>query len=136
MPAKKRSYFSAMVGLRCPRCRRGKLFTSANPFNFKKITDMPHSCPVCGQDYSIEPGFYFGATYVSYALNVAWLVPLFILMRFVLGLEYKYYVITMFVLLPILIPLISRISRAFWLSFFVKFDPQTLEIEDQLKVDH
>jgi len=90
---------------------------------------MPDKCPVCGQDFVIEPGFYFGATYVSYAFNVAWLVPLFLFMRFVLGLPFNYYVITMFALLPVLIPLISRVSRQIWLGFFVKYDPETKELE-------
>lgn len=116
-----------MLGLKCPRCRRGRLFTTKNPFNFKKITDMPGQCPVCQQDFSLEPGFYFGATYVSYAFNVAWLVPTFLFVRFVLGFEFKVFVITMFVLLPILTPLISRLSRAFWLSFFVKYDPKAVQ---------
>lgn len=128
MSKKKPSYIGAMLGLKCPRCRQGKLFTSQNPFNIKKITDMPSECPVCHQDYSIEPGFYFGASYVSYAFNVAWLVPLFLLVRFVLGFEFKVFVITMFVMLPILTPILSRLSRALWLSIFVKYDPSTAKL--------
>lgn len=114
---------SNMLGQRCPRCRYGKLFTVSNPYNFKRMGDMPDHCPACGQPYELEPGFYFGATYVSYALNVAWLVPTFLLMRFGIGLEYKYFVMTMFALLPILVPLIFRLSRSIWLHFFVRFDP-------------
>ncbi len=97
------------------------------------IEKMPPNCTNCGQDFVIEPGFYFGATYVSYALNVAWLVPLFLFMRFGLGLPFRTYVITMFLLLPIMIPLIFRVSRAIWLYFFVKFDPATQEGNEQQK---
>ncbi len=85
---------------------------------------MPDQCPDCGQDFVIEPGFYFGATYVSYALNVAWLIPTFVLIRFGLGLPYSYFVVVMFLLLPVLVPVIFRWSRSIWLRFFVKYDPK------------
>lgn len=114
--------FASIFGLRCPRCRHGKLFSVANPFNFKRLNDMPEHCPSCGQPFELEPGFYFGATYVSYAFNVAWLVPLFITVRFVFGLSFRTFVIIMFALLPVLIPVIVRVSRSVWLHFFVKFD--------------
>ena len=32
---------------------------------------MHRMCPQCGQDLMPEPGFYFGAMYFSYAINVA-----------------------------------------------------------------
>lgn len=116
--------FASMLRLRCPRCRQGKLFTVSNPYNLKRMNQMPERCPACGQDFEIEPGFYFGATYVSYALNVAWLVPTFLITRFVIGWEYRTFVIIMFALLPILVPLIFRVSRSIWLHFFVRFDPE------------
>ena len=28
--------------------------------------EMPDQCPVCGLDYIQEPGYYYGAMYVSY----------------------------------------------------------------------
>jgi uncharacterized protein (DUF983 family) len=114
---------ASMFRLRCPRCRQGKLYTVSNPYRFKYMNAMPSQCPACGQDYEIEPGFYFGATYISYAFNVGWLVPTFLFMRFVLDLPYRYYVITMFALLPVLVPLIFRVSRSIWLAIFVRYDP-------------
>ena len=117
------SLLSSMLRLRCPRCRQGKLFSVSNPYNLKRMNDMPERCPACGQDFEIEPGFYFGATYVSYALNVAWLVPSFLFTRFVMDWEYRTFVIIMFTLLPVLVPLIFRVSRSVWIHFFVRFDP-------------
>jgi len=35
---------------------------------------MHRSCPECGQDFMQEPGFYFGAMYFSYAINIAIMV--------------------------------------------------------------
>lgn len=84
---------------------------------------MPPACEVCGQDFVIEPGFFFGASYISYALNIAWLIPTFLFVRFVLGFEYSTFIIVMFTLLPILVPIIFRTSRSAWIHMFVKVDP-------------
>ncbi|MGK7390433.1 MAG: DUF983 domain-containing protein [Candidatus Cyclobacteriaceae bacterium M2_1C_046] len=35
---------------------------------------MNDQCPVCHQTFHPEPGFYFGAMYVSYAFSVAWVM--------------------------------------------------------------
>ncbi len=56
-------------------------------------------------------------------MNVAWLVPLFLGMRFVLDLPYRWFVVTMFILLPVLVPVFFRWSRAAWIHIFVSYDP-------------
>lgn len=84
---------------------------------------MPPECEVCGQDYVIEPGFFFGSTYISYALTLAWLIPTFLIVRLVLGFEYSTFIIVMFLLLPVLVPIIFRTSRSVWIHMFVKYDP-------------
>lgn len=114
---------SNMLGHRCPRCHQGELFLHKNPFNFRKLGKMPPSCPVCGQDFVIEPGFYFGASYISYAFNVAWLIPSFLFTKFVLDWELQTYMIFVLILLPGLTPLIFRLSRSVWIHIFVKYDP-------------
>ncbi|MFZ1705796.1 MAG: DUF983 domain-containing protein, partial [Saprospiraceae bacterium] len=34
-----------------------------------KPLEMPEKCPSCGQLYQPEPGFYFGAMFLSYILS-------------------------------------------------------------------
>ncbi|MEL6674417.1 MAG: DUF983 domain-containing protein [Bacteroidota bacterium] len=92
---------------------------------------MPPSCEVCGQDFVIEPGFYFGATYVSYGLNVGWLIPSFLLLVPGLGLTYEQYVGVAVVLAILLIPLIFRLSRSIWIHFFVKYDPDSIKLKTE-----
>lgn len=57
-----------MLTLKCPQCMRGNLFYNRSPISFRRIADMPENCPNCQQDFVIEPGFYFGAMFVSYFL--------------------------------------------------------------------
>jgi hypothetical protein len=47
------------------------MFAIKNPWNLKQTMKMNDICPVCDQHFNPEPGFYFGSSYVSYALTVA-----------------------------------------------------------------
>ena len=60
-----------LFACKCPRCRKGDMFVTKNPWHLKTTMKMNQVCPVCAQPLDIEPGFYFGAGYVSYALTVA-----------------------------------------------------------------
>ena len=43
----------------------------ANPYRFSTMGEVKDKCEVCGLDLKPEPGFYYGAMYVSYGLSVA-----------------------------------------------------------------
>jgi uncharacterized protein (DUF983 family) len=49
--------------------------------------DMPKRCPVCGQDYQIEPGFYLAAMWVSYPIVIALIIGFIAFGHWVLGLH-------------------------------------------------
>lgn len=49
---------------KCPRCREGDLYTK--PFKVSKPLDMHEKCTNCGLNFQPEPGYYFGAMFVSY----------------------------------------------------------------------
>lgn len=107
---------------RCPRCRKGPLFINSNPYVYKDLSKMHKTCPECQQDFVIEPGFYFGASYVSYGINFMYLIPLFLFFYVVMDWSFNAFLITVFVSLPLLMPLIYRASRSAFLAFYVKFD--------------
>mgnify|MGYP006089904357 FL=1 len=90
---------------------------------------MHASCPQCNEDFQREPGFYFGAAYVSYGLTVAlWVAVLVALTTFnAIGwIEFGFYthVVTFLTVgitcLLLLLPLVYRISRSIWIRMFVK----------------
>ncbi len=62
-----------IVQTKCPKCRKGNMF-QYKTMNLLNMLKMNRSCPNCGQDFMPEPGFYFGAMYFSYAINVAIMV--------------------------------------------------------------
>jgi uncharacterized protein (DUF983 family) len=64
----------AIIHAKCPKCRVGNLF--ANPMYSLHGQKMLEKCPHCGMLYEREPGYFYGAMYVSYAFVVAELVTL------------------------------------------------------------
>ncbi|MEL7006833.1 MAG: DUF983 domain-containing protein, partial [Bacteroidota bacterium] len=67
---KERRALSAVLSGKCPRCRKGDVFTHGS-LKLLKFSSAHENCPVCGLKYEVEPGFFFGAMYVSYAFSVA-----------------------------------------------------------------
>lgn len=117
----------SVVNNRCPRCRKGKLFTHDNPYRFKTTMKMPEQCPVCSQKYELQTGFYFGTGYVSYGLSVLLLALIFLSWHLILGLSYRdnsifLCLLTATLLLLSLQPFIQRLSRSVWIAFFVPYD--------------
>ena len=60
---------------KCPRCHEGDFFVEKHPYKLSKMAHIHKACSVCGENFEREPGFYFGAAYVSYGLTVALWLP-------------------------------------------------------------
>jgi phage FluMu protein Com len=58
----------AMFHAKCPRCRRGNMF-EGGIYKFGSNRINIH-CPQCKIIFEIEPGYFYAAMYVSYALNI------------------------------------------------------------------
>lgn len=68
----------------------------------------------------IEPSFFYGAMYVSYAITVALAVAIFVLCYlFDLGLVTSF--ISILVVLVLANPFIMRISRLIYINLFVHY---------------
>ncbi|MFD1186323.1 DUF983 domain-containing protein [Pontibacter rugosus] len=84
---------------------------------------MHHSCPCCGQAFEPEPGYYYGAMYVSFAINVAiFLVSLFILYQFVEEVTMGMMIGMVAVVVVGFLPIIFRLSRALWINIFIRYE--------------
>ena len=93
---------------------------------------MHERCPVCRQPYELEVGFWYGTGYVSYGLSIAFTVLTFVAWYIVIGMSVKdnrffWWMGTNIVSLILLQPWLMRISRAIYLLFFVKYDPNYKE---------
>lgn len=118
----------AVLTNKCPRCRSGNIYEEQNAYKLRKCVRMNELCPVCGQPTEIEVGFYYGTGYVSYAVSVAVCVASFLAWWVLIGFSLQdsrfFWWLGLNALLLILLqPLIMRMSRTLWLSWFVSYDP-------------
>lgn len=116
----------SMLTMKCPNCRKGRMYTQKSVFPLRSMLQMPEHCSECGQKMELEPGFYFGTGYVSYGLTVALLATVFIAYAVLVGLSYKDN--SIFIALAtavgitlVLQPWLMRISRVLYLYMFVKY---------------
>ena len=126
----KPNYYWSMLTMKCPRCRCGPMFKDKNPYKRLKlfhIFDMYDNCPVCNQKYDLEPGFWYGTGYVSYALAVAVSTTTFIAWLVLIGVSTDdnrifWWLGLNAVLLVVIQPWLMRLSRVIYMRFFVRYD--------------
>ena len=119
--------YSILTGT-CPKCHNESMYTDQNLLHVQNSLKMNEKCSHCGFKYMIEPGFFFGAMYVSYALNVAVGVAAFII-AYLISESLKTAFIAIIITLLVLFPIVMRLSRSLYINMFVSYE------RDQKKVD-
>ncbi|MEM9390236.1 MAG: DUF983 domain-containing protein [Bacteroidota bacterium] len=121
----KRSKGSAILHGKCPRCRSGNMFiTSA--YKLSGFQKMNKNCPSCGLQFEREPGFFFGAMYISYAFSVALFVAIGLGLSIIGDFPLYIYFISIVLAVIIFLPVSFRYSRILFLHLFggIDFDPE------------
>jgi hypothetical protein len=85
---------------------------------------MNSSCPVCGLQFEVEPGYFLGAMYFSYLLGIPLLVG-FTAIVWLLFPRWPFPYIFLCALLFFMpfAPLLFRYSRVLWLHLDRALDP-------------
>ena len=114
---------------KCPRCNKGPFFDYSNPYNLKTFDKKGKACGVCGQSYEPEPGYYYGAMYVSYGLNVMWFVAGWIATSLLLPKDINIWWTggIMIGLNLLLVPVTFRLARIIWINLFIHYDASAKE---------
>lgn len=126
----KGSKLYSILFLKCPRCHQGA-FLESHPYDLGKMNKVRETCPKCALKYRIEPSFYYGSMYVSYAVGVAVGVAVYMLIL-IFGLDLGVGAIfgSIVGVLVLLMPWIGAVSKSIWANFFFKYNR---EIANQVK---
>jgi uncharacterized protein (DUF983 family) len=113
--------------MKCPRCRRGKLFQKFSAYDLKHTFSMHEKCNICEQKFDMEPGFWYGTGYVSYAIAVAFSVFTFVAWWILIGVSVSdnrifWWLGINAALLVLMQPWLIRLSRTIYIYFFVRYD--------------
>jgi uncharacterized protein (DUF983 family) len=112
-----KSYRTALFSGKCPACREGDIFKYPIT-RLANFSDMHSHCPVCGANFEPEPGFYFGAMFISYAFNVALLTVFGLTIYRYTELSEFVYIVLIALLAILFTPFSFRASRVLWLYWF------------------
>jgi uncharacterized protein (DUF983 family) len=119
--AYKESKLYSILNNKCPHCHKGNYWETSNPYDLRRFAKMNARCPVCNEDFKREPGYYFGATYVSYGLTVAFGILMYVVLAGLFKMDTIPFLITFSILLIVLMPLFYRSARIIWINLFVPF---------------
>lgn len=111
----------SILRMKCPHCHEGKFFKS-HPYNLSQAGEIHDNCPKCGNRLSIEPGFYYGAMYVAYALGVATFVASYLAVAVLYPeADTWVYITTIGIAIVVLGPWLYALSKIIWANLFISF---------------
>ncbi len=119
---KKGSKLNSILTGSCPRCQNESMYFDKNPLHFTKILKMNEKCSHCGLKYQIEPSFFYGAMYVSYALNVAIGIAAFVSSYLLFHSSLKIAFVAIIASNVLLFPFVLRWSRNSYINIFISYD--------------
>ena len=113
--------------MKCPRCHEGD-FYKGHPYKYSTMGRVHESCSKCDLKYNIEPSFFQGSYYVVYALGVALLVTVSVLIfLFYPDAGPMDYLMSIIISLILLSPLLYALSKIIWINVFVKYKKSILK---------
>ncbi|MBT8184641.1 MAG: DUF983 domain-containing protein [Eudoraea sp.] len=111
----------------CPKCHSESMYKNRNPYQLGHLFDMYERCSQCGTKYKIEPSFFYGAMYVSYAVGIAFAVAAFFIAFLIIGTTLINTFIAIVATLILFMPIIIRVSRNIWINFFIHYDKKAIK---------
>jgi uncharacterized protein (DUF983 family) len=117
----KGSKLYSILHLKCPFCHEGEFFLS-HPYDLKHAGDLHEACPICHRKYEKEPGFYYGAMFVSYAIGIAFSLACFGITWWIAPhLSIWGFMIVVVGLMVLAAPYLYALSKIMWANMFFSY---------------
>lgn len=129
MPPSKPNLVLSLLSMRCPNCRKGRIFTAKHVLPLRTALKMHEHCTLCGMKYAKEENLGYGTNYVLTVmmlfLNLLWYWPIF-------GISYDdnsiYYFLMASTFVTLLLqPWFMRLSRVLFLYFTIYYNSHPYE---------
>lgn len=107
-----------VLSCKCPKCENANIFYQRGNVLLLKMPKMHERCISCDYKFEKEPGFFFGAMFVSYGIGAGQMILNLIIFWWFLD----YSIFTVFWIISALSIMLSitnfRISRSIWIHLF------------------
>jgi len=113
--------YSILTGS-CTKCHEESMYINKNAYVFSETLKMHEHCSKCHTKYKMEPSFFYGAMYVSYAVGIAFAVAAFVISYLFLGANRNVTFISIIATLVVFLPIIIRLSRNIWINMFMNYE--------------
>lgn len=118
--------YSILTGS-CPKCQEESMYTFKNAYNLANTLKINEKCSKCNTKYRLEPSFFYGAMYVSYAVGIAFAVAAAVITYLFFDASLKSTFIAIVITLIVFMPIIMRLSRNIWINFFIHYDKSAVK---------
>lgn len=129
MNVSKRNFLYNAFLKKCPRCQEGDLFVQ--PFEFSKPLNIPEKCPVCHQKFEPEPGFYYGAMFLSYIFSGFFFLGIVGVCLIVFKLSLNMSMLVVLLVAAATYFFFLRMSRSLWINILIKYDPKAKDAKSE-----
>lgn len=115
---------SSIWNYKCPRCRKGDVYIK--PLDIKQPLNMHEHCSTCNLNFHPEPGYFYGAMFISYIWTG--FLCLFITGGLMLGFGWSANgaMGMLIFIMAIMYLFVLRVSRIMYLHLDVKYDPSKI----------
>lgn len=122
----------SIAKLKCPRCHEGDMFKT-NTFSFKEPFEMHDRCPHCNQNFMPEPGFYYGAMFISYIWTGFFCLGFVgvLILGFDVSINMAFLWLILF--MASIFVWIFRVSRVMYINVLVHYEENAKRIESSRK---
>lgn len=118
MQEKPNSFIQKVRNGCCPICNKDKIFSTDGNVFLLKPPVMNKRCSNCDHQYNEEPGFFYGAMYISYFLGTFQMITVFLLSYFFLSKDVIFNIGLVSIVLLLLSFFNFRLSRIIWILIF------------------
>ncbi|MEE9438257.1 MAG: DUF983 domain-containing protein [Saprospiraceae bacterium] len=114
------NFITSLWKYKCPKCRQGDLFVK--PFDISNPLNINEKCEHCSQLFEPEPGYYFGAMFVSYVWTAFSSLAIIGFCMMVLNLSVNVSFGILVLISALTFFWIARISRSIYIHLDVRYD--------------
>jgi len=110
------SDFKWVLNGTCPICGKGQIFETKGSLLHLKAPKMHERCSECNYRFDKEPGYFFGAMYISYGMAIAELIAVFLIINWFIPLGWLFAIMLTILILTMFFN--YRVSRILWIHIF------------------
>jgi len=96
-------------------------------FSFQEPFEMKERCDKCNLDFFPEPGYYYGAMFISYIFTGFFSIGFVLFVHWVLKWSTGASFAALIAIMAIFFVYIFRVARAAYINIHVSYDPKAIE---------